>query len=177
MAQCRLDQRCRGRFAVFLLQVLLQGTGVDADTDGDTTVTGGVDHRTHAVLATDVARVDAQTVDAQFGHTQRNAIVEVDVGDERHADLLLDAAERLGGVHVRYRNANDVDAGIDQALDLRDRGSDVIGVGVGHALHRDGASPPTGTLPTQIFRDSRRLIGDSPCMVTVPTSGERSRHW
>jgi hypothetical protein len=27
-----------------------------------------------------------------------------------------------------------------------------------------GASPPTGTLPTQILRDSRRLIGDSPCM-------------
>ena len=27
-----------------------------------------------------------------------------------------------------------------------------------------GASPPTGTLPTQILRDSRRLIGDSPSM-------------
>src|SRR5690606_1918956 len=30
-----------------------------------------------------------------------------------------------------------------------------------------GASPPTGTLPTQILRDWRRLIGDSECMVSL----------
>src|SRR5690606_28704780 len=27
-----------------------------------------------------------------------------------------------------------------------------------------GASPPTGTLPTQILRDRRRLMGDSQCI-------------
>src|SRR5476651_1422899 len=30
-----------------------------------------------------------------------------------------------------------------------------------------GASPPTGTEPTQILRDTRRLIGDSPCMTLL----------
>ncbi|MCY1515212.1 hypothetical protein D9M68_497880 [compost metagenome] len=31
-----------------------------------------------------------------------------------------------------------------------------------------GASPPTGTEPTQIFRETRRLIGDSQCMAYCP---------
>src|SRR5476651_1822042 len=30
-----------------------------------------------------------------------------------------------------------------------------------------GASPPNGTEPTQILRDTRRLIGDSPCMTLL----------
>jgi hypothetical protein len=128
----------RGRLAVFFLQVFFQGTGVDADTDRNPAITGGIDHGTHTVFATDVARVDAQAVDAQFGHAQRDLVVEVDVGNQRHLDQLLDLAEGLGGVHVRHRNPHDVDAGCFQTIDLRNGGRDIIGVAVGHALHRDG---------------------------------------
>src|SRR5690606_41222762 len=32
-----------------------------------------------------------------------------------------------------------------------------------------GASPPTGTLPTQILRVGRRLMGDSECMDYCPS--------
>lgn len=61
----------------------------------------------------------------------------MDVGNQRHLDQLLDLAERLGGVHVRYRNADDVDAGSFQTIDLGNGGSHIIGVAVGHALHSD----------------------------------------
>ncbi|MNS66294.1 hypothetical protein D3C72_995030 [compost metagenome] len=138
VTQSRFDQRSRGRLAVFLLQVFFQRAGVDADADRNAAITRCIDHRPNTVFTTDVARVDTQAVDAQFGHAQGDLVVEVDVGNQRHADLLLDAAERLGCVHVRHRDAHDVHAGIDQALDLRHGGGHIVGVGVGHALHRDG---------------------------------------
>src|SRR5471030_1488689 len=137
MTQGRLDQRGRGRLAVFLLQVFFQGTGVHADADRDPAVTSGINHRTHAIFTTDVARVDAQAVNAQFGYAQSDLVVEVDVGNQRHLDQLLDLAECLGSVHVRHRNAHDIDASGFQAIDLGHGGGHVIGVAVGHALHSD----------------------------------------
>ncbi|MNH35878.1 hypothetical protein D3C79_966150 [compost metagenome] len=62
----------------------------------------------------------------------------MDIGNQRYADLLLDLAKGFGRVHVRYRDTNNIDAGINQAVDLRHSGGDVIGVGVGHALYGDG---------------------------------------
>src|SRR5690606_17724675 len=137
LAQSRLHQRLWRRLAVLLLQVLLQRTGVDPDADRDALVAGGLDHRLHAVLAADIAGVDAQAVDTQLGHAQGDLVVEVDVGDQRHAHLLLDPAEGLRGLHGRYRDAHDVGAGVFQATDLADGGLDVTGLGVGHALHGD----------------------------------------
>ncbi len=137
VTQGRLHQRCRGRFAVLLLQVLFQGTGVDADTDRDPAVTGGIDHRAHAVFATDVARVDPQAIHAQLGHAQGDPVVEMDVGDQWHLDQLLDPAEGLGSVHVRHGYPDDIDARGFQAVDLGHGRGHIIGVAVGHALHRD----------------------------------------
>ena len=137
MTQRGLDQRSGRWLAVFLLQVFFQRTGVDADADRDAAVTGGIDHRAHAVFTTDVARVDTQAVDPQLGHAQGDFVVEVDVSDQRHLDQLLDLAEGLGSVHVRHRDADDVDAGSFQTVDLRHGGRDVVGVAVGHALHCD----------------------------------------
>ncbi len=137
MTQRRLHQCSRGRFAVFFLQVFFQGTGVDPDTDRDPAITGSIHHRAYPVFTTDIARVDPQAIDAQFGHTQRDLVVEVDVGHQRYLDLLLDPAKRLGGVHVRHRNPHDIDTGGFQAVDLGDGCGHVVGVAVGHALHRN----------------------------------------
>jgi hypothetical protein len=61
---------------------------------------------------------------------------------------------------VGYRDPDDVGANSLDPLDLLDGGGHVRGLGVGHGLHRDGASPPTGTLPTMICRicDERWVI-------------------
>ena len=55
MTQCGLHQRLWRRLAVLLLQVLLQRTGVDTDTDRDALVTRSVNHCPNAILAADVA--------------------------------------------------------------------------------------------------------------------------
>ncbi len=59
----------------------------------------------------------------------------MDVGDQRNVALLLDATEGFGGIHVRHADTHDIGTGILEALDLRDGGGDIVGVGVGHALH------------------------------------------
>src|SRR5690606_6479987 len=111
MTQCGLHQRFRGRFAVLFLQVLLQRAGVDADADRDALVTGGIDHRAYAILATDVARIDAQAVDTQLGHAQGDLVVEVDIRHQRYLDLLADSSEGFCSIHARYRDAHDVGTG------------------------------------------------------------------
>ena len=102
MTQRGFHQRLGRRLAVLLLQVLFQGAGVDADADRDALVARSLDHRLDAILAADVARVDAQAIDAQLGHAQGDLVVEVNVGHQRYAHLLLDTTKGPGGVHVRY---------------------------------------------------------------------------
>lgn len=135
MAHGRFQQRFRRRFAVLFLQIFLQRAAVDADANRDVLVAGAVHHRANARFVTDVARVDAQAVYAVFGNLQRDAIIEMDIGDQRHVDLLLDQLERLGGVHGRNRNADDVDAHALQRFDLINRCFNIGGTGVGHRLH------------------------------------------
>src|SRR5690606_13230274 len=111
--------------------------GVDTDADRNAMVPGGVHHRLDPVFATDVARVDAQAVNAQFGNAQGDPVVEVDIRHQRHSCLLTDLTEGLGGLHGRHRYPDNVRAHRFQLLDLGYRGGDVAGFGIGHALHRD----------------------------------------
>ncbi|MNP02481.1 hypothetical protein D3C76_943350 [compost metagenome] len=61
----------------------------------------------------------------------------MDIGNQRHLNQLLDFAEGFGGIHVRHRDADDIDAGIHQAVDLRNGRGNIVGIGVGHALYGD----------------------------------------
>ncbi len=142
VAQRRLDHRVGAGLGVLALQFLLQRTGVHADADRDAVVARGLDHGAHAILAPDVARVDAQAVHAGLGHGERDLVVEVDVRDQRHADLRADLREGGRGIHARHRDAHDVGARGGQLVDLPDRRRDVAGLGVGHALHRDRRVAP-----------------------------------
>ena len=103
-------QRLRRGFAVLFLQIFFQRTGVHADTDGDVFIAGAIHHRTNTLFAADIAGVDTQTIDTVFRHFQRDAVIEVNIGNQRNTHLLLDQFERLGGVHGRHRDANNVRA-------------------------------------------------------------------
>src|SRR5690606_16718770 len=138
MAQRRLQQGFGGWLAVLLLQVLLQRTGVDADADRDAVVTRRVDHRADAILTADVTGVDAQAINAQVSHPQGDLVIEMDVRHQRHVDLLADFAKGFGGLHTRHGYADDVGTDGFQLANLRDRGRHVAGLGIGHALHRNG---------------------------------------
>ena len=110
VTHCGFKQRLRRRLTVFFLQIFFQGTGVDADTDRNIFVTGAVHNHADTLFVTDVARVNAQAVDAVFGHFQCDTVVEVDIRDQRNADLLFDQLECFGGIHGRDGDANDVRA-------------------------------------------------------------------
>ena len=103
-------------------------------------------HCPHAVLAPDVTGINAQTIDAKLGHTQRDLVVEMNVGHERYADLLFDFSKGLGRLHGRHGHAHDVGAGLDQTPDLRHRRRHVSSLGVGHALDADGRTVADGHL-------------------------------
>ena len=126
-----------GLVVVLLQQALAEGARVDADADRDPLVAAGGHHRTHAILGADVAGVDAHAVDPELEHAQGDAIVVVDVRDERHAHLAADLAEGFRSLEGRRGDAHDVRAGVLERTDLPDRRRDVGGLRVRHALHCD----------------------------------------
>ena len=84
----------------------------------------------------DVARVEAQPGDARLHRRQRELVLEVDVGDERHRRPGHDLRQPLGRRLLVARAAHDVGAGGGERVDLRERAVDVGGLGGGHRLHR-----------------------------------------
>ena len=142
VAHGRLEQGFRGRLAILFLDITLQGAAVDADADRNVVMTGTVDHGAHPLFVADVARIDAQAVGTVLGHFQGDAVVEVDVGDDGNAGLLLDELEGFRRFHGGYRDPDYVSTDPLDPLDLLDGGGDIRGLGVGHGLHRDGGIAP-----------------------------------
>ena len=135
--------------AELLQQVLLQAAAVDADADGDALLAGLVHHGPHAVLAADVARVDAQAGGAAVGGHQGQPVVEVDVGHHGDGAAGADLVEDLAGLLGGYAHPHDLAAGAGVVVDLVDGGLDVPGVRLRHALHGDGGVPAHGHLAHQ----------------------------
>ena len=77
-------------------------------------------------------------MDAGLDGGERQAVVEVDVGDQRDGRLLDDLGDGRGRGLVGDGDADDLGAGIAQAGDLLDRRLRVGGIGVRHRLDDDG---------------------------------------
>ena len=142
VTQGRLDQRLGRGLAVLALQILADRAGIDADADGDTAIASAGNDLAHLVIAADIARVDTQAIDAIGGDFQGDAVIEVNVGNERHADLGADFAKRLGRVHAGNGDAHDVGARAGQRGNLGHGSGHIAGFGIGHALHADRGAPP-----------------------------------
>ena len=125
------------RLAVALQQFGLEASGVDADTHRAAMVLGRLHHLAHARRRADIAGIDAQARRACFGRLNGAAVVEMDIGDDRHADGADDRLQRLGRVLVRHRDAHDIGARLLQCPDLPDRRRRVGGDRVGHRLDAD----------------------------------------
>ena len=137
MVEAAFDHRLRTGLAVFLQQVPLQAARVDADADRTAVIPRGRDHLAHALGRADVARVDPQAGGAGLCRLDGAAVVEVDVGDDRHRAFAHDLGERGAAGLVGNRDADDVCARLRRRLHLRDRRGDVGGGGVGHGLDAD----------------------------------------
>ncbi len=137
VVQRALDQGFGVGFAVFLQQMPLQRAGIDADAHRAAVVAGGLDDLLHPLVAADVAGVDAQAGGAAVGGFQGAPVVEMDIGDDRHADLADDVLQRQRAFLVGAGDPDDIHAGGFGAPDLRHGAGDVGGQRVGHGLHRD----------------------------------------
>ena len=132
------NQRRGTGITVLVEQILFETAGIDADADRDAFVLGLREHLLVAVLAAEVAGIDADFVDAAVEAAERHAVVVVDVADHRQRAAALDLREGREVFRLGDGDADDFAAGVGQRLDLGERGLGVAGVGGGHRLHPDG---------------------------------------
>ena len=143
----------------------IERTRVHADTDGNAARFGlGRDELDVLGLA-DVARIQAQRLHAGLERAERELVLEVDVGDDRHRRTRHDLRQPLGRFLFVARAADDVAAGRGQRVDLRQRAVDVGRLRGGHRLDRDRCVAADGDpadhhlagLPTRSHPVSLRL--------------------
>ena len=143
--QGAFDESLGGRAAVLVEQMRLERPGVDADADGHAAGLGRCGDGADTLGAADVAGIDAQAVDAGLERLEREAPIEMDVRDERHAlGLAADLGEGGGGLGIRNGEAHDVAARGHRLADAIHRGRNVARVGVRHRLDGDGRSAADG---------------------------------
>ncbi len=132
MAHGGFQQRLRRGLTIFFLQILFQRSGVNANTDRDIFVARTINNHANTFFITDIAWVDTQTIDAVFRDFQRNAVVKVNIRDQRYTHLLLNQFEGFCRVHGRNGNTNYVSANALKRFNLRNRRVHVCGAGVCH---------------------------------------------
>ena len=120
--------------AVLCQYLLLQGSGVHPDTDGNPPLPAGIGHRLDPALVPDVARVDADLVHPRRCRFQRQAIVEVDIRYHRDAHRLLEGGDDRHRLPIRHSGTDDIAARGLQPPGLLHTGRNVVGRGVQHGL-------------------------------------------
>ena len=138
-------------------QVLLEGAGVYADTDRDVPLLRAVHDSPDLLVRADVARVDTDLIRAVFHRFDGHAVVEVNVGHERNRDLLLDLTNRQRGLVGRHGAADDLAAGLLEAVNLRDGRRNVLRLRVAHGLDCDRV------LPADLYISDRNHTGFLSC--------------
>ena len=78
-----LDERIRHRGPVPVQQVLVEGSGVDPDANRDPRRAGLPGDQLDVLLFADVPRIEAQPGNPGLDRSQRQPVLEVDVGDDR----------------------------------------------------------------------------------------------
>ncbi len=119
------------------LEVPGQGAGVGADPHRDARLLRRLNDLGHLVVAADVPGVDADGGDAGLDRLEREARVEVDVGDHGQRREPHDQRQRLGVLELRHRHAHDLAAGARELGDLRRRRGDVVRLRQRHRLDSD----------------------------------------
>ena len=121
----------------FFKQIFFERAAVDADADRDLLRFGRTDDLANAVDRTDVAGIDAEFVDSRVERLQRELVVKMNVGDDRHFGPFADLVHRGRRIVIGHGDADDLTPRLDHLLDLSDRAVDIGRVGLCHRLHDD----------------------------------------
>lgn len=89
------------------------------------------------VTAANIARIDADLVDAVLNRLQRQTIVEMNIRDKRYRDLLLDLLDRFRGFFIVHRDAHDLASRFFQPVNLGYSRLNVRRLRGAHALNDD----------------------------------------
>ena len=152
-----LDEGFGGGGAVLVEEVFLEGAAVDADAHGDAAGFEGGDDLGECVGVADVARVEADGVDAGLHGGYGEAVVEVDVGDDGEDLGAAESAEGVDGFGVGEGGAEDVATGFAGRFGLADEGVGIVGGGGAHGLDADGRAASDG------YAADADLSGFLPC--------------
>ena len=131
------DERLGGDAAVAFGDVGVEAAGVHADADRQAAVLRLAGDGFDLVGLADVARVEPQPLHAGFHRREREAVLEVDVGDDRDRGAGHDLGQPFGGRLLVAGAAHDVAARAGEGVDLGEGGVDVGGLGGRHRLDRD----------------------------------------
>ena len=135
-----LDESFRCDPSVFLNDLLLQRSRVDADTDRNIPFLRTVDDRLDAVGTSNIAGIDPDRVRPVFHRGDREPVIKMNIRDDRNVDGIFDRAKCFRSFHRRDRRSDDLTAGFLKLKDLRDRCGCILCPGIGHRLDRNRIS-------------------------------------
>ena len=117
--------------------LLFQGSRIHAHADRNIPGGGCLDHSRKLFLSADIAGVNAYFIRAVLNGCKRQAIVKMDIRNQRDPDLMPYLIKRSRGVHIRYRYTDDLTACLFKTMDLFHRSSRIRGFCIAHGLDRD----------------------------------------
>ena len=130
------------REVVALGDILLERTGIDADTNRAPSGARGIDHGIDLSPIADIAGIDAKLGGTSLDGADGELMVKVNIGDDRHRRLGTDGAETLKRGLGGHAHTHDIAASLRQRAHLRKRCLGISGIGAGHGLdhHRRAAT-------------------------------------
>ena len=132
----------RHRRTVFRQDVLFQAAAVDADADGHVLGVAGVGHSLNAVVAADVAGVDADFGRAALCRGDGKSVIKMDIRHQGQGRVLADVRKAPGGFHVGNCQSGNLAPGGGKLTDLLQAALHIRGFGIEHGLddHRGAAA-------------------------------------
>ena len=141
--------RCRRR--VFLQQVLLKRTLVHADANRDIRRFSGRQHLLNPFFAADIAGVNAHLRHTRIHRCKRIAIVEMDVGHNRHRRAFDERAERVRVLLFRDSDADDLRARLRATFHLCKCRVNIVRQRRRHCLDRNRTAAADGDITHHNF--------------------------
>ena len=138
MVKCAFAQRFRCGRTVLCEDTLFDRTGIDADADRNFLFAAHGRDGFYAVIAADVAGVDADFIHARRCGFKRKLIIEMNIRHERNGNFLFDGGDQPHGVHIGDGGAENLAAGFFQCDRLPHAAFYIGGGHVQHGLHGDG---------------------------------------
>ena len=122
---------------VFRENTLLQGTGVDADPDRDILRFTSVGDRFDTTVIADVAGIDADLIHTRGDRLQRQFVIKMNIGDDRHGHRFFESGDQLNCLHIRNSRADDLTSSLFKLFCLSDGAFDILGGLIEHRLDAD----------------------------------------